>query len=164
MLSRTPRASDVVVQVPHETLVAVADPVALRTVVDHLIDNAIKYSDGGLVVVAVKHESDEIEVSVSDIGIGMDEDQARHCFEKFWQAESTDGRRYGGTGIGLYIVSSMVEAMGGTIWVETAVGQGSTFTVSLPTVVPVPGGPGSGADPSVEDRMREPHAILRGAT
>jgi signal transduction histidine kinase len=71
-------------------------------------------------------------ISVSDIGIGMDEEQARQCFDKFWQAESTDVRRFGGTGIGLYIVSSMVDAMGGTISVETAVGRGSTFTVSLP--------------------------------
>jgi PAS domain S-box-containing protein len=115
-----------------ETLVAEADPLALQTVVDHLLDNAVKYSDGGPVVIAARRRSGAIEIAVSDIGIGMDEEQARHCFDKFWQAESTDVRRFGGTGIGLYIVSSMVDAMGGTISVETAVGRGSTFTVSLP--------------------------------
>ncbi len=124
----------VVVQVAHQALVAMGDPLALRTIVDHLLDNAVKYSDGGPVVLGSRREAGRIVVSVSDIGIGMDEDQARHCFDKFWQAESTDGRRFGGTGIGLYIVSSMVDAMRGTISVETAVGQGSTFTVSLPLV------------------------------
>ena len=75
-----------------------------------------------------------VEIAVSDIGIGMDEEQARRCFDKFWQAESTDVRRFGGTGIGLYIVSSLVDAMGGTITVDTAVGRGSTFIVTLPSM------------------------------
>ena len=90
---------------PTRRCVAQADPLALRTVVDHLLDNAVKYSDGGPVVLGRPPGGGRIEVSVSDIGIGMDEDQARHCFDKFWQAESTDVRRFGGTGIGLYIVS-----------------------------------------------------------
>lgn len=114
------------------SLVALADPRGLRTIVDHLLDNAIKYSDGGPVVLAGHRASGAVEIVVSDIGIGMDEEQATHCFDKFWQAESTDVRRFGGTGIGLYIVSCMVDAMGGTIAVETAVGRGSTFTVCLP--------------------------------
>jgi PAS domain S-box-containing protein len=125
-----------ILQIAAEPLVAQADPLALRTVVDHLLDNAAKYSDGGPVVVGARREPGQVVFWVSDIGIGMDEDQARRCFDKFWQAESTDVRRFGGTGIGLYIVSSMVEAMGGRISVETAVGRGSTFTVSLPMVPP----------------------------
>ncbi|HEX3623399.1 MAG TPA: PAS domain-containing sensor histidine kinase [Acidimicrobiales bacterium] len=123
-----------ILQVAAETLVAHADPLALRTVVDHLLDNAVKYSDGGPVVVGAERRPGVVVLWVSDIGIGMDAEQAERCFDKFWQAESTDVRRFGGTGIGLYIVSSMVEAMGGTITVETAVGRGSTFTVSLPAV------------------------------
>ncbi len=111
---------------------AAADPLALQTVVDHLLDNAVKYSDGGPVVIEGRRRSAMVEISVSDIGIGMDEEQARHCFDKFWQAESTDVRRFGGTGIGLYIVSSMVDAMGGTIVVESAPGQGSRFVVRVP--------------------------------
>lgn len=118
--------------VADEGLVAMADPLALQTVVDHLLDNAVKYSDGGPVVIRGLRQESTVELSVSDIGIGMDEEQARRCFDKFWQAESTDVRRFGGTGIGLYIVSSLVDAMGGRISVETAVGRGSTFTVTLP--------------------------------
>lgn len=123
--------------VADEGLVALADPLALQTVVDHLLDNAVKYSDGGPVVIRGRKGERTVEVAVSDIGIGMDEEQANHCFDKFWQAESTDVRRFGGTGIGLYIVSSLVDAMGGIIAVDTAVGRGSTFTVSLPSM-PVP--------------------------
>ncbi len=128
-------ACHVVLNVPHEPLVAYGDPLALRTVVDHLLDNAAKYSDGAPVVLRSRRDLDRVEISVGDLGIGMDEEQARHCFDKFWQAESSDDRRFGGTGIGLYIVSSMVDAMGGTMKVETAIGQGSTFTVSLPAMI-----------------------------
>jgi len=155
----------VVLQMAHETMVATADPLALRTVVDHLLDNAAKYSDGGPIVLSGRRAGDEVVVSVSDIGIGMDEEQAAHCFDKFWQAESTDVRRFGGTGIGLYIVSSLVDAMRGTISVETAVGQGSTFTVALPTVGDDVLGAGFVADegPStIEDVRRHVGAASRG--
>jgi PAS domain S-box-containing protein len=155
----------VLMQVAHQPLVARADPLALRTVVDHLLDNAVKYSDGGPVVLGTRKEEGRITVSVSDIGIGMDEDQAQHCFDKFWQAESTDGRRFGGTGIGLYIVSSMVDAMGGKISVETAVGQGSTFVVSLPMIVveTVPEEAEPDVDqPGIKDFMRQIGVLSRG--
>ena len=155
-----------VTQVAHESLLAQADPLALRTVVDHLLDNAVKYSDGGPVVLGGRRIGDTIEISVSDIGIGMDEEQAQRCFDKFWQAESTDVRRFGGTGIGLYIVSSMVDAMGGTISVETAAGRGSTFTVSLPAVVAdvaVMDAVASGGDqPAVAGFMRQVGVLARG--
>jgi len=168
----------IIVQVAAEALVAEADPLALGTVVDHLLDNAVKYSDGGPVVLGARRDPRAIVFWVSDIGIGMDEDQARHCFDKFWQAESTDVRRFGGTGIGLYIVSSMVEAMGATITVETAVGRGSTFTVSLPRVVPeseqavqVAAGPPDDAvaheasdQAGIKDFMRQIGVLSRGAS
>ncbi|MGN6473411.1 MAG: PAS domain-containing sensor histidine kinase, partial [Mycobacteriales bacterium] len=106
---------------------------ALVTVVDHLIDNALKYSPGGEPVeVDAVTEDDWVRVEIADHGIGMDSEQAAHCFEKFWQAESTDLRRFGGTGIGLYIVQSLVEAMGGTASVCSERGAGSRFAVRLP--------------------------------
>jgi signal transduction histidine kinase len=106
---------------------------ALITVVDHLLENALKYSpDGGAVEVGAQQDPDgAVLVQVTDHGIGMDEDQAAHCFEKFWQAESTDVRRFGGTGIGLYIVHSLVDAMGGRITVTSTPGEGTTFTLRL---------------------------------
>ena len=155
----------VVLQLTHEALLGQADPLALRTVVDHLLDNAVKYSDGGPVVLAGRRAGDSVIISVSDIGIGMEEDHARRCFDKFWQAESTDVRRYGGTGIGLYIVASLVDAMGGTITVETAVGQGSTFTVALPVVVDEPAQEEVAAGPDqsgIKDLIRQIGVLTRG--
>ena len=68
-------------------------------------------------------------MSVADFGVGMTGDEAARCFEPFWQAA---GRRGGGAGIGLYIVRSLVDAMGGHLGVRTAPNKGSTFTFSLP--------------------------------
>ena len=109
------------------------DGPALATVIDHLLDNALKYSPGGEAVsVRCLPDGDDVRIDVEDLGIGMDAEQAARCFEKFWQAESTDVRRFGGTGIGLYIVRSLVEAMGGSITVGSTPGLGSTFSFSLP--------------------------------
>jgi signal transduction histidine kinase len=146
--------------VADEGLVAMADPLALQTVVDHLLDNAVKYSDGGPVVIRGRRGNGTVELAVSDIGIGMDEEQARRCFDKFWQAESTDVRRFGGTGIGLYIVSSLVDAMGGQISVETAVGRGSTFTVTLPQTAAEDAAGGDQA--GIKDLMRHVGALSGG--
>ena len=108
------------------------DGAALVTVVDHLLDNALKYSPGGEPVTVRCHRDGEaVRIDVEDGGIGMDAEQVARCFEKFWQAESTDVRRFGGTGIGLYIVRSLVEAMGGTITVCSTQGTGTTFSVHL---------------------------------
>ena len=115
------------------------DATAIATVVDHLIDNAVKYSpDGGDITIRAL-AGDPVMVTFTDSGIGMDADEAKHCFERFWQAEGTDVRRFGGTGIGLYIVRSLVEAMGGRISVESERGVGSTFVVELPAAAA--GGP-----------------------
>ncbi len=109
-----------------------ADVQALVTVVDHLLDNAIKYSPGGEpVALRARLTGGQVRVEVADAGVGMDADQLAHCFEKFWQAESTDVRRFGGTGIGLYIVRSLVDAMKGDIEVTSVLGAGSTFGVVL---------------------------------
>jgi len=127
----------------------VGDRDALVTVIDHLLDNAVKYSpDGGTVSVHAEMTDTVVQVRVSDEGIGMDAEQVAHCFDKFWQAESTDVRRFGGTGIGLYIVRSLVEAMGARIDVLSKVGQGSTFVLTLPRIVALPDDEPGGAAPA----------------
>jgi signal transduction histidine kinase len=114
----------------------VGDATALATVVDHLVDNAIKYSpDGGDVSVRAL-AGEPVMVTVTDRGVGMDADEAKHCFERFWQAEASDVRRFGGSGIGLYIVRSLVDAMGGSITVQSEKGTGTTFVVELPVAAP----------------------------
>jgi len=108
------------------------DPEAFSSAVDHLIDNAIKYSpDGGSIDVHALALPETVTIEVIDHGVGMSAEQAERCFEKFFQAESSDVRRFGGTGIGLYIVRSMIEAMGGTVSVTSQMGRGSSFTMSL---------------------------------
>jgi PAS domain S-box-containing protein len=117
----------------------IANGGALTTVIDHLLDNAIKYSPGGEpIAVGVADRDHLVEITVADQGVGMDADQAAHCFDRFWQAESTDIRRFGGTGIGLYIVQSLVEAMSGSVTVESSPGAGSTFMVQLRKADAVP--------------------------
>lgn len=124
---------EVVLEV-RELPMTAADPQALATVIDQLLDNAMKYSpEGGAVSVTAGADGDTVEIAVSDNGMGMDADQLEHCFEKFWQAESSDIRRFGGTGIGLYIVRALTEAMGGSVRVESAPGVGTTFRVTLNT-------------------------------
>ena len=109
------------------------DDAALATVLDHLLDNAGKYSDATDVIeVAIEHDERRVLLRVRDEGHGMTIEQTRHCFDRFWQGDQTSRRRVGGTGIGLYIVRSLVDSMGGTIDVESTPGVGSTFTVALP--------------------------------
>jgi PAS domain S-box-containing protein len=122
----------VAVKAGNEVPAVQGDPQAFVTVIDHLLDNAIKYSPGGEPVeIDVVVTETDVRVRITDAGIGMDREQAARCFEKFWQAESTDVRRFGGTGIGLYIVHSLVEAMHGRIEVSSVPGAGTAFTVTL---------------------------------
>ena len=107
-------------------------PEAFTTVIDHLLENALKYSPGPEPVeVEVLVADATVDVAVRDHGIGMTAEERRRCFDRFWQAEGDSARRFGGTGIGLYIVRSLVEAMGGEIDVESEPGVGTTFVVRL---------------------------------
>lgn len=119
-------------ETPDDLPNVIADTDAITTVLDHLIDNALKYSpDGGEVTIRAVNEGNSVMLEVSDQGIGMSPDEASVCFERFWQAEQSDVRRFGGTGVGLYIVKSMTEGMGGAVSVRSTIGKGSTFVVTL---------------------------------
>ncbi|HEX8769278.1 MAG TPA: HAMP domain-containing sensor histidine kinase, partial [Acidimicrobiales bacterium] len=133
---QTATGRPIVMQMRDEGLLVAADVLALGTVIDHLLENAVKYSEEGIIALEAETVGDGVAISVKDSGIGMDDEQVLRCFDRFWQAESTDVRRFGGTGIGLYIVKSLVGAMGGTIAVTSAPGGGSRFTVWLPTASP----------------------------
>jgi signal transduction histidine kinase len=109
------------------------DPVKLKVVIKNLIGNAMKFTESGDVTVAIRTRERGVEFAVSDTGIGIPPEIRPIIFEPFRQADSSTTRRYGGVGLGLYIVQRLVDLMGGTITLESVVGQGSTFGVWLPS-------------------------------
>jgi len=108
------------------------DPVKLKVVFKNLINNAVKFTEKGSVTVDVNKSGRGIEISVSDTGIGIAQENLSVIFEPFRQIENPLTRRHGGIGMGLYIVKKLVEILGGTIKVESEVGHGSTFRVCIP--------------------------------
>ncbi len=111
------------------------DAERLRQVFDNLIRNAIKYSpEGEAVTVTLAHQNDEALVSVSDRGMGIPPDELPKLFHRFSRASNAKKAKISGTGIGLFIVRMIVERHGGTVNVESRLGEGSTFSVRLPTI------------------------------
>ncbi len=121
-----------VVDLPAELPRVLIDPRRIRQVLHNLIGNAIKYSKGGQISVACEVEVDYVLVSVSDQGEGIKPEFVDRIFERFFQVDGASTRRVGGSGLGLSISRGIVEAHGGKIWVDSAVGQGSTFRFTLP--------------------------------
>ena len=111
----------------------VADETRLEEVLYNLVSNAIKYSEGGTIRVGGKVVGDHVELYVSDEGSGIPTDQQSKLFEPFYRVDSSLGRRTQGVGLGLFLCKAIVEAHGGSIWVESAPGKGSTFRFTLPT-------------------------------
>jgi PAS domain S-box-containing protein len=110
----------------------VGDPVRLKQIITNLVGNAIKFTDRGHVRVSVREDTrgdgcTKLRFSVSDTGIGIAADKHGAIFEAFRQADGSTTRRFGGTGLGLTISSTLVQLMGGRIWVDSAPGTGSTF-------------------------------------
>ncbi len=113
-----------------------ADPVRLTQVCTNLCSNAVKFTTRGTVHLHVSlhgHRDNKMELlfSVTDSGIGMSEEEQKHIFKSFTQADGTTTRRYGGTGLGLSISKSLAELMGGSISVQSQRGKGSTFSFTI---------------------------------
>jgi signal transduction histidine kinase len=114
----------------------VGDAARVRQVLINLVANAIKFTQHGAIGVAVRcageaNQEASLVVQVRDTGIGIPADKLELIFDKFTQADGSMTRRYGGTGLGLTLVKQLVELMGGSIAVESAVGAGTTFTIAL---------------------------------
>lgn len=115
-----------------------ADEDKVDQILTNLVSNAIKYSpNGGNVTLTCKKKDDGVIFSVADQGMGISEEHLPKVFERFHRVDNRDTRKVGGTGIGLYLVKHLVEAHGGTIWVESVVGKGSSFIFTLPPKPPV---------------------------
>jgi signal transduction histidine kinase len=107
----------------------------LLQVFTNLLGNAIKFNKekGSIkITTSYKKSDDKVTVSVSDTGVGISQEQLPRVFDRFYQVDGTTSRKYGGTGLGLAISKSIVEAHGGKIWVESVVGEGTTFHFTLP--------------------------------
>jgi signal transduction histidine kinase len=129
----------ITVDLPASLPMVIADGVRLEQVVGNLLDNARKYSPvGSEIVVAASAGARGVEIAVTDQGRGIDPEFLPHLFEPFTQADIGDTRRDHGVGLGLSICQGLVEAMGGTIEVQSTLGLGSRFTIVLPRVVPAP--------------------------
>ena len=110
-----------------------ADADKVRQVLSNLVENGIKYSpDGGVVVLRVEQLGDRVRFLVTDQGLGIPPREQERIFEKFYRLDPNLTRGVGGTGLGLYICRELISRMGGAIRVESAEGEGSTFTVELP--------------------------------
>jgi signal transduction histidine kinase len=116
-----------------EPVPVLGDPVYLETVARNLLDNALRYSDiGGRVEMTVRQQGDSAVLAVKDDGRGIPRDAQDRIFERFFRVDPARSRDTGGTGLGLSIVRHIIEQHGGRISVKSAVGVGSTFTVTLP--------------------------------
>jgi PAS domain S-box-containing protein len=104
----------------------------LREVIGNLIENAIKYTPKGDVVIDITGDNDKVTISVADSGIGIPKEDQAHLFQKFYRVDNSETREIGGTGLGLYLCRRLVETMQGRLWVESEYKQGSTFFVELP--------------------------------
>ena len=108
------------------------DALKLKVVLKNLIGNAAKFTERGTVTMAVDAVDSGVVFAVTDTGIGIPAQQHATIFEAFRQGDTSIYARYGGAGLGLHIVRRMLDLLGGTIAVESAVGRGSTFRVWLP--------------------------------
>ena len=113
----------------------VTDPDRFRQVLTNLVDNAIKFTPAGGVSLHARQEGERIAVDVADTGIGIAYEERERVFDDFYQVDQSSTRAAGGTGLGLAICRKLVGLLDGTLTLQSAVGAGSTFTVSLPAAV-----------------------------
>lgn len=113
---------------------SMTDEHRLKQILQHLIDNAFKFTSKGLVSLSVEQKLDRIYFKVTDTGVGISPENQDVVFDRFTQLESTLSRNYGGTGIGLAISAKLVDMLGGKIWVESELGKGSVFQFYIPMI------------------------------
>jgi len=125
-------------KVPSDLPTVVADKNKIKQVLMNLFSNAIKFTPaGGSIHLQVDYEKEkeELHISIADTGRGIDPKNYNKIFEKFYQADSVMNREFGGLGLGLAVTKQMIELHGGRIWVESILGEGSTFHFTLPILL-----------------------------
>ena len=118
---------------PTDPVYALADEDAVQTILTNLLDNAIKYTpEGGKVTIGWEQHGDHVGLAVEDTGMGIEPEHQNRIFERFFRVDRARNRDSGGTGLGLSIVKHLVQALEGTVSVNSKLGQGSRFEVALP--------------------------------
>jgi PAS domain S-box-containing protein len=116
-----------------------ADEERLAQMVGNLLQNAFKFTDQGSVTLSLKRKNDhEMTINIADTGIGISDTWHHLIFEEFRQVDSSSRRKYGGSGLGLSIVQKLAQLMSGTVTLNSKLGEGSTFTLTLPIIIPPP--------------------------
>jgi len=116
----------------------IADEDKVDQILTNLTNNAIKYSPkGGTITIHGSFDDGFVSMAAQDQGMGIPKEHLPKGFDRFHRVDNRDTRKVGGTGIGLYLVKHLVEAHGGRIWVESEVGQGSSFNFTLPLKPPI---------------------------
>lgn len=127
-----------IIDCPDDISSIIGDQDKMDQILTNLISNSIKYSpNGGEIKVSITEESDKLVFAISDHGMGIPEENIEKVFQRFYRVASGDAQSVGGTGIGLFLVKSLVQAHGGDIWVDSSYGKGSTFYFTLPKNHPV---------------------------
>jgi PAS domain S-box-containing protein len=118
---------------PSECTPVCGDADKITQVLTNLVSNAVKYTPkGGWIKVTVEQSDSSVTTCVADSGIGISQDDQKKLFQKFFRADNSSTREAGGTGLGLAIVKTMIELLGGAVWLESEVGKGSSFFFTLP--------------------------------
>ena len=142
-----------------------ADPGKLKQIMYNLLSNAVKFTpEGGKIRVEAQALAADLVVCVSDTGIGIAQEDAAHVFDEFYQVDGSYTRRHEGTGLGLALVKSLVDMHGGRVEVQSAPGEGSRFSITLPgAVVPaLEEAPAPDEAPVADEAQRERAALARG--
>jgi CheY-like chemotaxis protein/two-component sensor histidine kinase len=129
-------ANELVIDLEEDLDILHGDVTKIRQILFNLISNAAKFTEQGKITLSAKADTigdmPAVQLAVKDTGIGIPEDKLEHIFSEFSQADESTTRNYGGTGLGLALTKRFCEMMGGGIHVESTVGQGSSFIVTLP--------------------------------
>jgi PAS domain S-box-containing protein len=123
----------IIIDIPNPILIE-GDAERLIQVFSNVVENAIKFTIKGEIIITGRIEDEKVHIRISDTGIGIPEDRLEKIFDRFYQLDSSNRRKYGGTGLGLWISKNIVEAHGGKIWAESK-NSGSTFHILLPKPV-----------------------------
>ena len=133
LLAPSAREAGVALSVTGLSAVVAVPQGRLKELLLNLVGNGIKYTEkGGQVDVSVRPQGSQVAIAVKDNGIGIPEEAQSRVFERFYRVDKGRARKNGGTGLGLAIVKHITQLYGGAVRLESQVGQGSTFTVTLP--------------------------------